>query len=142
FRNGLGPVTLGYQFPEVNEAIRQQLDNGIIFGHAHPLEAEVAELLCELIPCAEQARFLKTGGEAIAAAIRIARKFTGRDRIVQIGYHGWVIAVAGGGPQLPGQRTESAKVPGVPMALSELHHSSGWNNIEALEKLFAACGNE
>ena len=142
FRNGLGPVTLGYRYPEVDDAIRQQLDNGIVFGHAHPLEAEVAELLCELIPCAEQARFLKTGGEAVAAAIRIARKYTGRDRIVQIGYNGWLNALALGGPQLPGQRLQAAAVPGVPKALSELHHSAPWNDIGALEKLFDACGNE
>ncbi|WP_409342366.1 aminotransferase class III-fold pyridoxal phosphate-dependent enzyme [Paenibacillus sp. MBLB4367] len=58
FRNGLGPITLGYQFPAVDDAIREQLLQGIVFGHPHPLECEVAEQLCRLIPCAEQARFL------------------------------------------------------------------------------------
>src|SRR4051812_48526711 len=75
FRNGLGPVTLGYRFPAVDEAIRKQLDSGIVFGHPHPLECEVAELLRDLIPCAEQVRFLKTGGEAIAACVRLARAY-------------------------------------------------------------------
>src|SRR5690349_7156651 len=70
FRYGLGPVTLGYGFPAVDAAIREQLENGIVFGHPHPLEAEVAEMLCESIPCAKQVRFLKTGGETIAACIR------------------------------------------------------------------------
>ncbi|MBP1996873.1 aspartate aminotransferase family protein [Paenibacillus eucommiae] len=134
FRNGLGPITLGYQFPAVDEAIRAQLANGIIFGHPHPLECEVAEMLCAQIPCAEQARFLKTGGEALAATIRIARFYTGRDHIIQIGYNGWVNSLAAGGAQLPGQR--SATVPGVPQALSSLHHAAQWNDLEEVERLF------
>ncbi|RKN72417.1 aminotransferase class III-fold pyridoxal phosphate-dependent enzyme [Paenibacillus ginsengarvi] len=142
FRNGLGPVTLGYQFPEVDEAIRDQLGSGIIFGHAHPLEAEVAELLCELVPCAEQARFLKTGGEAIAAAIRIARTYTGRDRIIQIGYNGWVNSLSGSGQSLPGQAASGKAVPGVPNAVGELHHAAPWNDIAALERWFDHCGSE
>ena len=62
YRNSLGPVSLGYRFPAVDEAIRAQLDRGIIFGHPTALECEVSELLCGIIPSAEQARFLKTGG--------------------------------------------------------------------------------
>ncbi|WP_158301639.1 aspartate aminotransferase family protein [Paenibacillus mesophilus] len=142
FRNGLGPITLGYQFPDVDDAIRRQLANGIIFGHAHPLEAEVAEQLCELIPCAEQARFLKTGGEALAAVIRIARTYTGRDRIVQIGYNGWLNALAGGGQSLPGQQASGKGVPGVPSALGGLHHAVGWNDLASLERWFDHCGGE
>lgn len=134
FRNGLGPVTLGYGYPAVDEAIREQLANGIVFGHPHTLECEVAELVCELIPCAEQARFLKTGGEALAAAIRIARHYTGRDHIVQVGYNGWVNALASGSATLPGQKAQS--VPGVPAAVSALHHASAWNDIGQLERLF------
>lgn len=142
FRNGLGPITLGYQYPEVDDAIRRQLGNGIIFGHAHPLEAEVAEQLCELIPCAERARFLKTGGEALAASLRIARAYTGRERIVQVGYNGWLNALAGGGQSLPGQSATGKGVPGVPGALGELHHAVGWNDIAALERWFEHCGKE
>ncbi|TNJ64466.1 aminotransferase class III-fold pyridoxal phosphate-dependent enzyme [Paenibacillus hemerocallicola] len=135
FRNGLGPVTLGYRYPAVNEAIREQLEHGIVFGHPHPLEGEVAEMFCELVPCAEQARFLKTGGEAIAATIRLARAFTGRDHIVQIGYNGWLNGLAVGGATLPDRTT--AVLPGVPHALSALHHACRWNDIAGLEKLFA-----
>ncbi|GIP39527.1 glutamate-1-semialdehyde 2,1-aminomutase [Paenibacillus sp. J31TS4] len=136
FRNGLGPVTLGYRYPAVDEAIRRQLDCGIVFGHPHPLEGETAELLCELIPCAEQARFLKTGGEAVAAVIRIARAYTGRDHIVQIGYNGWLNAMAAGGRVLPGREPEKT-VPGVPAAFSAYHHACGWNELEELERLFS-----
>jgi glutamate-1-semialdehyde 2,1-aminomutase len=134
FRNGLGPVTLGYQFPAVDEAIRKQLESGIVFGHPHPLECEVAELVCELVPCAEQARFLKTGGEAIAAAIRLARHYTGRDHIIQIGYNGWLNSLAAGGAALPGR--QAASVPGVPQSVSALHHPAAWNDLRGLERLF------
>ncbi|WP_158301651.1 aspartate aminotransferase family protein [Paenibacillus mesophilus] len=133
FRNGLGPVTLGYGYPAVDEAIRRQLDNGIIYGHPHTLECEVAEMVSELIPCAEQARFLKTGGEAIAACIKLARAYTGRDHIVQIGYNGWLNSNAVGGAALP-ERTAQV-LPGVPLAVSSLHHACRWNDIAALERL-------
>lgn len=142
YRNGLGPITLGYQYPDVDEAIRRQLENGIIFGQPHPLEAEVAELLCELIPCAEQARFLKTGGEALAAAIRIARTYTGREQVLQVGYNGWLNALAGGGQSLPGQRSSGRGIPGVPASLGALHHAVGWNDIASMEQWFDHSGSD
>lgn len=135
FRNSLGPVTLGYGFPAVDQAIREQLDRGIVFGHPHPLECEVAEEICKAIPCAEQARFLKTGGEAMAACFRIARAFTGRDRIVQIGYNGWINSLAAGGRQLP-DRSAAAAPPGVPAALSALHHACDWGDLDGVRKVF------
>jgi glutamate-1-semialdehyde aminotransferase len=90
FRNGLGPISLGYRYPAVDEAIRRQLESGIVFSYPHPLEVEVAEELVKVLPCAEQVRFLKTGGEAMAATHRLARTYTGRDQIVTCGYHGWI----------------------------------------------------
>lgn len=133
FRNGLGPVTLGYCYPAVDEAIRKQLDNGIVYGHPHRLELEVAEKFCELIPGAEQARFLKTGGEAMAAAIKIARAATGRDHIIQIGYNGWVNSLAIGGAIMPDQ--SSVSLPGVPKSVSRFHHAVGWNDLSRLETI-------
>ncbi len=140
YRNALGPVTLGYAEPRVDAAIRAQLDDGILFGHPHPLETTTAELFCSLVPGAEAARFLKTGGEALAALIRIARAHTGRDRIVQIGYNGWLNSLAPGARVLPGATT--TKVPGVPAALAELHHAVDWNDVATLDKLFTAHGSE
>ncbi len=134
FRNSLGPVTLGYCYPEVDEAIKAQMENGIIYGHPTALEAEVSEMLCERIPCAEQARFLKTGGEACAAAIYIARAYTGKDHVIQIGYNGWLNSVGVGARILPTQ-TSTAK-PGVPAAISALYHPTGWNDTKAIENLF------
>ncbi|WP_407272015.1 aspartate aminotransferase family protein [Radiobacillus sp. PE A8.2] len=136
FRNALGPITLGYQFPAVDDAIREQLSNGILYGHPHPLECEVAEMLCDIIPSAEQARFLKTGGEALAACMRMARHYTGKEHIIQIGYNGWLNTLALGGQTLPGQ-TAMSLIPGVPKQISALYHQAHWNDIEGLQQLFA-----
>lgn len=139
FRNGLGPVTLGYQFPEVDEAIRKQLESGIIFGHPSILEYEVAEMLIDVIPCAEQVRFLKTGGEAMAACIRIARGYTDRDHIIQVGYNGWLNSLATGGPVLPRQSGGSFPS-GNPGCISELHHACAWNDMNKIKDIFEMVG--
>lgn len=141
YRNALGPVTLGYCFQAVDEAIRRQLDCGVIFGQPHPLECEVAEMLCDVIPCAEQARFLKTGGEAIAACIRLARHYTGRSHVIQIGYNGWLNSLASDGQILPGQTSSKAPA-GVPQALSDLHHSCRWNDDDSVSALFDQFDND
>ncbi|MBT2495777.1 aminotransferase class III-fold pyridoxal phosphate-dependent enzyme [Microbacterium sp. ISL-59] len=140
YRCALGPVTLGYADPTVDAAIRAQLDEGILFGHPHPLETTTAELFCSLVPGAEAARFLKTGGEALAAVIRIARAHTGRDRVVQIGYNGWLNSLAAGARVLPGATTDA--VPGVPAALAALHHAVDWEDRATLDRLFLTRGSE
>lgn len=117
FRNGLGPVSLGYAFPSVNEAVARQLQDGVVFSYAHPLEVEVAERLVEIIPCAEKVRFLKTGGEAMAATHRLARGFTGRDHILTCGYHGWVNTMS----------------QGVPNATKSTYTALPWGNIDAFQ---------
>ncbi|NLB80280.1 MAG: aminotransferase class III-fold pyridoxal phosphate-dependent enzyme [Clostridiaceae bacterium] len=141
FRNALGPVTLGYCYPEVDQAITAQLKNGIIFGHPSSIECEVSEKLCEVIPCAEQARFLKTGGEACAAVIRIARAYTGRGHIIQIGYNGWLNSLAMGSRVLPNQ-VSGVQIPGVPSEISELYHAVKWNDIEGIRTLFDMYTND
>ena len=86
----LGPITLGYCYPAVDEAVREQLAKGTIFSMMHPLEVEAARAVIEVVPCAEMVRFLKTGAEGTAAAARIARGYTGRELVVTSGYHGWL----------------------------------------------------
>ena len=76
---GLASITLGYAYPPVVEAVTRQLERGSIYSLPHPLEVEVSERLRDIIPCAEMARFLKTGSEADAAAVRVARAATGRE---------------------------------------------------------------
>lgn len=136
FRNSLGPVTLGYCYPEVNEAVKEQLDRGIVYGHPGILEAEAARKIVSVIPCAEKVRFLKTGGEAVAACIKLARAFTGRSHIIQIGYNGWLNVLSSGARANP--RDVVSGVPkGVTGELSSLHHTVKWNDRETLEKLFS-----
>jgi glutamate-1-semialdehyde aminotransferase len=85
----IGPLSLGYTYGRVDEAIRQQLQNGITFSLMHPLEVEVAETIQRIIPGAERVRFSKTGADVTSAAVRLARAFTGRKKIACCGYHGW-----------------------------------------------------
>ncbi|MDD5600023.1 MAG: aminotransferase class III-fold pyridoxal phosphate-dependent enzyme [Victivallaceae bacterium] len=141
YRNGLGPITLGYCIPEINEAIKEQLENGIIFGHPHVLEGEAAEMLTEVIPCAERVRFLKTGGEAIAACIKIARAFTGRNRIIRCGYNGWLNSLSSGGFQ-PAAIGSANSLKGVPAVMQSLYASLPWAENEKWEEALEKYGNE
>lgn len=118
FRNGLGPVVLGYCYPAVDQAVRAQLDQGIVFSYPHPLEVEVAERLVNAIPCAESVRYLKTGGEAMAATHRLARGYTGRDLIVSCGYHGWL---------------NTMSRPGQPAAIRSVYRDLPWGDATAFE---------
>ena len=125
FRNGLGPITLGYAYPAVNEAVQRQLADGAVFSYAHPLEVEVAERLVDAVPCAESVRFLKTGGEAMAATHRLARAYTGRDIVLSCGYHGWI---------------NSMGRAGVPEAIRSVYRDLPWGDIAPFEAAFEDVG--
>ncbi len=125
FVSSLASVTLGYQDPDVTAAVRQQLDeSGVIFSLPHPLETEVAELICEMVPCAERVRFGKNGSDATAGAIRVARAYTGRDRVAVCGYHGWQDWYIG----------STARHRGVPQATRDLTHAFAYNDLESLRR--------
>lgn len=87
---GSGPMILGHNNPEVVEAIREQAGRGLTFFANNPHGIELAEVICEAVPCAEQLRYVSTGGEADMYAMRLARAHTGRDKILKFegGYHG------------------------------------------------------
>ena len=86
----LGANLLGYRHPKVTEAVTRAIAlGGPSFSLPHTLEVEVAELIQQMIPAAERVRFLKTGSEATAAAVRIARAYTGDHWVCSDGYHGW-----------------------------------------------------
>lgn len=87
--NGLGCIGLGYGDAEVNAAVVDQLGRGSSLSLSTTLEAEVAEQLVDLIPCAEMVRFAKNGTDVTSAAVRLARAHTGCDHILMTGYHGW-----------------------------------------------------
>ncbi|RZK36158.1 MAG: aminotransferase class III-fold pyridoxal phosphate-dependent enzyme, partial [Hymenobacter sp.] len=89
YQMGIGPLSLGYAYPKVDEAIKAQLADGITFSMMHELEVELAELVHEVIPNAESIRISKTGADVTSAAVRVARAFTGREQVLCCGYHGW-----------------------------------------------------
>ena len=127
FINGLLSITLGYCDEDVNSAIKNQLDSGSIFSIASELEIEVAEKICEMVPCAEMVRFGKNGSDATAGAIRVARAVTNRDHILVCGYHGWQDWYIG----------STSRNLGVPESTQNLTHIFQYNNLESLEELFA-----
>lgn len=106
----LGAVALGYADEGVVRAVLVAAADGNVAGLASTVEVEVAEQLCEIIPCAEQVRFLKSGAEAVSAAVRIARAATGRDRVVASGYFGWHDWANPGPGVPPGATSEVARV--------------------------------
>jgi len=85
----LGPIILGYCYEPVDAAVREQLGKGTIFGLNSPLEVELAEKIIDVVPCAEMVRFSKTGADATSMAIRLARAYTGKEKVAFCGYHGW-----------------------------------------------------
>jgi glutamate-1-semialdehyde aminotransferase len=89
FNMAIGPLSLGYAYDKVDEAIKKQLEDGITFSLMHPLEVEVAELLNQIIPNAESIRYSKSGADVTSAAIRVARAYTKREKVLCCGYHGW-----------------------------------------------------
>ncbi len=123
--NAVLPVVLGYRDPDVDLAIRQQLDRGISFTLATELEAEVAETLVKLIPCAEKVKFGKSGTDVTSAAIRLARAYTGRDYVALSGYHGWA-----DWSMAPTDRSL-----GIPDAVKRLSKRFDINDLETLKKL-------
>lgn len=123
FMCALGPITVGYNDPSVNKAVIEQVNNFASGSLQSELEVELAEKLCEIIPCAEMVRFVKNGGDATTAAIRLARAFTGKEVVLMSGYHGmhdWSIGAS-----------ENNK--GVPKAVCALTKNFEYNNLEDLE---------
>jgi glutamate-1-semialdehyde 2,1-aminomutase len=132
FINSLAAITLGYNDPDVTAAVSRQLRDGVIFSLPHPLEMQVAEKIVELVPCAEMVRFGKNGSDATSGAIRLARAWTGRERVAVCGYHGWQDWYIG----------STARWRGVPEAVRKLTHSFPYNDLDALEKLLAEHAGE
>ena len=87
--SGLMSLVLGYCDPDVDAAIIRQMENGISFSLATELEYQLSEVLKRIIPCCDMARFGKNGSDATSAAIRLARAYTGNDKVLVAGYHGW-----------------------------------------------------
>ena len=125
FVNGLLSVSLGYCDTDVDQAVFQQMQQGVTFSLPHKLEMEVAELLIDLIPCAEMVRFGKNGSDATSAAIRLARAYTGKEHIAVCGYHGWQDWYIG----------STTRNLGVPSAVRTLTHTFKYNDLDSLQKI-------
>jgi glutamate-1-semialdehyde 2,1-aminomutase len=139
---GMGPMILGHRPEAVVEAVRKQLDRGILFGGQSEVEFEAAELICGLLPSAERVRFSSSGTEAVQAALRLARAVTGRGTIVKFEghYHGWLDNILWSVAPAPGRMgEEAAPVPqsgtaGQDERAGQLIEVMSWNRLDLIEE--------
>lgn len=123
YNMAIGPLSLGYGYPRVDEAIIEQLKDGITFSMMHELEVILAELVHKIIPNAESIRISKTGADVTSAAVRVARAYTGRNKVLCCGYHGWhdwYISV-------------TSRDSGIPAAVKDLSATFGYNDIQSVK---------
>ena len=136
---GIGTNTLGYGQPEVDDAVRKVIDQGNMSTLNCPEEVFLAERLIELHPWADMARFARSGGEANAIAIRIARAASGKEKVAICGYHGWhdwyLAANLGDKSSLDGHLLLGLEPKGVPRELKGTVLPFAYNDFESLEKL-------
>ncbi len=139
---GIGANVLGYGDPDVDKAVKSAIDKGSSSSLNCPEDVELADLLCELHPWAQKVRYARTGGESMAIAVRIARAYTGRDKVAFCGYHGWhdwYLAAnletknALGEHLLPGLDPS-----GVPKALKGTSFPFRYNQFQELESIMEA----
>ncbi|MFH1023707.1 MAG: aminotransferase class III-fold pyridoxal phosphate-dependent enzyme [Planctomycetota bacterium] len=127
YRCSLGPIVLGHRYPAVEKAVRAQMRKGVLFSMASPIEVEAARRFCRMVPGAERVRFLKTGGEVNSACVRLARAFTGREKILSCGYHGWQDWWAA--------KTQAPDNTGVPKCLKALTLDLPYGDLAKAEEL-------
>ena len=123
----LGSVALGYAEPQLTRAVLETLASGSVSALSPALEVEVAERFCAAVPCSERVQFLKTGAEAMSAAVRIARTYTARDGVVGCGYFGW--------------HDWSSDAAGVPANTKRDYARVPFDDVPALEKAVGEMGN-
>ena len=130
---GLGPITLGYNYKAVNDAIVNQLKNGILFSLPHPVEVKLSELICKTIPHSDMVKFEKSGSNAVTGAVRAARALTKKDKIAYCGsggvWHDWQAAMV----------SRDDGVPGFNKTLLKIFQ---YNDSEGLEQIFEENPNE
>jgi glutamate-1-semialdehyde 2,1-aminomutase len=138
-----GPMILGHAHPEVIAAVQERLHQGLSFGAPTELETRMADRVCELVPSMDLVRMVSSGTEATMSALRLARGFTGRDRIVKFEgcYHGHadsLLVKAGSGALTLGEPSS----PGVPAALAELTLTLRYNDLDQVRDTFARLGDQ
>lgn len=142
---GSGPMLLGHGHPEVLEAVIEQLPKGQTFFANNAAGIELAEVICAAVPCAEQLRYVSSGGEADMYAIRAARAFTGRDKIVKFegGYHGMsaeaqMSLAPTNRPNFPQAQPDSA---GIPQSVADEMLIAPFNDADFIRSLLAEHGD-
>jgi glutamate-1-semialdehyde 2,1-aminomutase len=138
-----GPLILGHAHPAVVKALQRAVERGTSYGAPTALETELAELVCELVPSAEQVRFVNSGTEATMSVLRLARAFTGRDKIIKLqgNYHGhadFLLVQAGSGVATLGLPDS----PGVPAGATRDTLTAPFNDLTAIETLFNEYGDD
>jgi len=123
-----GPTILGHANPQVDEAVRKNMEQGFCFTMVHPVQNELAKKLIQIIPCAEMVKFFTGGSDATSAAVRIARVYTGKDKVVRWGYHGWHDWCYGGAGT-------DRKAVGVPEGVRKDILTFTYNDLDSLEKV-------
>ena len=138
-----GPMILGHAHPEVIKAIQEQAEKGTSYGAPTELEVKLAKMIVELVPSVEKVRMVNSGTEATMSAIRLARGYTGRNKVIKFegGYHGHVDALlvkAGSGLTTFGVPTS----PGIPEDFAKHTITVPFNDIDALKKVIDEVGND
>jgi len=127
---GYGPISLGYREKEVDDAVIEMIrEKGFCFSITPPYQPQLAEKLQEVIPCCERSIFTKTGSDAMTAAVRIARAYTNRIKVIRCGFHGWhdwCVEVKGG----------------IPEKLHEDVYEFRYNDLDQLEDLMKKHGDD
>lgn len=138
-----GPMITGHADPDVLAAVRDRLDDGLSFGTPTRAETTMADLICDIIPSMDMVRMTSSGTEATMSAIRLARGFTGRDKIVKFegNYHGHsdsVLVKAGSGALTHGEPSS----PGVPASLAEHTITLPYNDSDGVRRCFEEIGDQ
>lgn len=138
-----GPMIVGHAHPDVLKSVQETMQNGLSFGAPTELETQMADKVCELVPSMDMVRMVSSGTEATMSALRLARGYTGRDKIVKFEgcYHGHsdsLLVKAGSGALTLGVPTS----PGVPASLAELTITLSYNNIEEVKQTFKEIGDQ
>ncbi len=138
-----GPMVLGHAHPEVITAVKMAAENGLSFGAPTEIETQMARMVCQLIPSIDMVRMVSSGTEATMSAIRLARGFTGRDKIIKFAgcYHGHADALlvkAGSGALTFGIPSS----PGVPAAVAENTLTLPYNDSESVRQVFTDIGGQ
>ncbi|WP_204988832.1 glutamate-1-semialdehyde 2,1-aminomutase [Sporohalobacter salinus] len=138
-----GPMILGHAHPQVAEAVQKGAERGTSFGAPTELETELAELVVDAVPSIEKVRMVNSGTEATMSTLRLARGYTGKDKIIKLTgcYHGHgdsLLIDAGSGVTtlgIPGS-------PGIPESIAQQTIAAPYNDLEAIEEIFAEHGDE